>query len=708
MGKEIIINARKDQTRIAIVEDGDLAEMYFEDPNNERTLGDIYLGRVRRIMPSIQAAFIDIGQASDAFLHFSDIADNVGDMIRLLKMDEPDVGKVELTAPTTKVRRPRGPSGTQVSMSNEEDDAEEEGVATRPSQSDERSKDAFRPEDLKKDQKILVKIVKEPISSKGSRVSTDISLAGRFLVLVPLADYVAVSKKIVSHKERRRLRALAKSLLPKGFGLIVRTVAEDKTAKILDTDLRLLIEKWRRIEKRIAEVKNPPAVLHQDVSMVSSVIRDLFSDDYDQILIDDQRVYRNVKGYIQAVAPQMAPAVKQHTGRQPIFVASNIDKAFRQAFEPRVDLPSGGYLIIEHTEAMHVIDVNSGRAGRGLTQEQNSLRVNMEAARMVARQLRLRDLGGIIVVDFIDLREDKNRKKVYEELRRHFRADRAVTKVLPMSDFGVMQITRQRLRPSITTLKRAAQTEPAAGPTTVNRLLDQKESAPRLTPEAWREKLERRVAKFHEKGSRKPMILRVHPFAKTYLGKGVTSATLRWYWKYRLRIRIETNPDQNPMSFRFFDAESGEELTRRGRGGGRRGKQASKSETKPEPKQGEKPDTKQRNDRSRGSGRGSRRGSRKSGSGTQASTEPQPKQQQRQQQPRRQQQQPQQQQKQQQQQSQRPKEQPQQQKEQPRRQQSAPKPQPQQQQQPSRTNGESSEPALRTTFSSSHRTNREE
>jgi ribonuclease G len=570
MGKEIIINARKDQTRIAIVEDGELAEMYFEDPDNERTLGDIYLGRVRRIMPSIQAAFIDIGQQSDAFLHFSDIADNVGDMIRLLEMDEPDVGKVDLSAPT-RAHRPRGPAGTQVSMSNEEDDAEEEGVSGRAPQTQERSADAFRPENLKKDQQILVKIVKEPISSKGSRVSTDISLAGRFLVLVPLADYVAVSKKIVSHKERRRLRALAKSLLPKGFGLIVRTVAEDKNAKILDTDLRLLVEKWRRIEKRIAEVKNPPAVLHQDVSMVSSVIRDLFSDDYDRILIDDQRVYRNVKGYIQAVAPQMAPAVKFHSDRQPVFVAANIDKAFRQAFEPRVDLPSGGYLIIEHTEAMHVIDVNSGRAGRGLSQEQNSLRVNMEAARMVAQQLRLRDLGGIIVVDFIDLREDKNRKKVFEELKRHFRTDRAVTKVLPMSDFGVMQITRQRLRPSITILKRAAEAEPVAA-SLKNNVADNPEPATKLTPEEWREKLERWVARYHEKAAGRPLILTVHPFAKSFLGRGVTKATLRWFWKYRLRIRIETNAEQNPMSFRFFDAETGDELTRRGRSGRRRGR----------------------------------------------------------------------------------------------------------------------------------------
>ena len=592
MGKEIIINARKDQTRIAIVENGDLAEMYFEDPDNERTLGDIYLGRVRRIMPSIQAAFIDIGQASDAFLHFSDIADNVGDMIRLLDMSEPDVGKLEISSPVRR-RRPRGPAGTQVSMDDDEDHAEEEarqgksgrqqrgnsngnGQSGRGSRSSGDSGNTFRPEDLKKDQKILVKIVKEPISSKGSRVSTDISLAGRFLVLVPLADYVAVSKKIVSYKERRRLRALAKSLLPKGFGLIVRTVAEDKNAKALDTDLRLLVEKWRRIEKRLAEVKNPPAVLHQDVNMVSSVIRDLFSDDYERILIDDQRVYKNVKGYIQAVAPQMAPAVKMHSDRKPIFHAAGVEKAVRQAFESRVDLPSGGYLIIEHTEAMHVIDVNSGRAGRGLSQEQNSLKVNIESARMIAQQLRLRDLGGIIVVDFIDLRDDKNRKKVYDELKKHFRKDRAVTKILPMSDFGLMQITRQRLRPSITTIKKSEDDRGKSAAASPANTEQQAPSTPRMTPNEWREKLERWVVRYHEKGKRKPLILRVHPFAKSYLGRGVARATLKWFWKYRIRVGVETDAEQNPMSFRFFDAESGNELTRRRRSGRRRGKKRSR------------------------------------------------------------------------------------------------------------------------------------
>ena len=490
MAKEIIINAEKEHTRIAIVEDGELVELYIENPENERTLGNIFLARVRKVMPSIRAAFVDIGQKQDAFLHFSDLSDNLPELLEFLEDDKPEVGKVVHEADQQKGkgrrRRPqggrRGGTGggetSEASSDEEKKDRKKAGARTRgqrrqaqhrrsknggskenrssgqsekdrKGRSDERS--ASLSSCLKRDARILVKITKEPISNKGSRVSTDISLAGRFLVLVPLANYVAVSKKIVSYKERRRLRTLAKSLVPDGFGVIVRTVASGKNAKALDTDLRLLVEKWRKIEEKLQGSPNPPVLTHEDVNMASSVIRDLFSDDYDRILIDDQRVYRKTKGYVQAVAPHMAPAVKLHQSKKPIFEETRIKDDVMEAFESRVDLPSGGYLFIERTEAMHVVDVNSGRAGRGMKQEDSSLKVNLEAARVIARQVRLRDLGGIIVVDFIDLRDEKNKRKVYDELKKEFRKDRAVTKLLPMSDFGLIQITRQRLRPSITT-----------------------------------------------------------------------------------------------------------------------------------------------------------------------------------------------------------------------------------------------------------------
>jgi ribonuclease G len=376
-----------------------------------------------------------------------------------------------------------------------------------------------------------------------------------------------VSRRIQSFKERRRLRTLAKSLLPKGFGLIVRTVADGKNAKALDTDLRLLLDKWRRIEKKLQEKPQPPVVLHEDVSMVSSIIRDLFSEEFEQIIIDNPRLHRNVKSYVHAVAPHVAPRVKLHKGPEHVFARTKIDSSVQEAFEPRVNLPSGGYLIIEHTEAMHVIDVNSGRAGKGLSQEENSLRVNLESARIVAKQLRLRDLGGIIVVDFIDLRDDRNRRKVYDELKKEFRKDRAVTKILPMSDFGLVQITRQRLRPSITTTQtpsgdlvgdngktarepetRPAPKEAASAPA------ERKQSRRFETPVKVIKRMEQWLERYRSAGKKGPLSLHVHPFTQAFLTRTVPSQITRWRVKFRLRIRLVSDDGMDPMRFRFFDA----------------------------------------------------------------------------------------------------------------------------------------------------------
>jgi ribonuclease G len=270
-------------------------------------------------------------------------------------------------------------------------------------------------------------------------------------VLVPLQNYVAVSRKITDEKERRRLKALAGSLVPDNFGVIVRTVAEDRDAKSLDKDLKLLMERWRRVENRLQEKPDPPELVHEDVDMASSIIRDQFSEEYDRLLVDHESLFHSIRSYVRAVAPSMVDNVELHEGDSPVFEAAGIQQGADRAFKDRVELPSGGYLFIEQTEAMHVVDVNSGRSGKGKSQAENSLSVNLEAARVIARQIRLRDLGGIIVVDFIDLRSDKDKKKVYDELKEGFADDRAITKVLPMSDFGLVEITRQRLRPSITT-----------------------------------------------------------------------------------------------------------------------------------------------------------------------------------------------------------------------------------------------------------------
>ncbi len=625
MGKEIIINAEKEHTRIAILENGDLVELYIENPDNARTIGDIYLGKVRKIMPSIQAAFVDIGQKQDSFLHFSDVTDNLPQLLEFVNEDNPHVGGSsagDAQQPHRSRGKRRKPSGGK-SSGGGSDAGENDGNGDKPGgdksprggkktaqqrgrrrQAQRRSKHGRYNSDgpnpatyLKRDQRILVKVVKEPISQKGSRVSTDISMAGRFLVLVPFANYVAVSKKIYSYKERRRLRALAKSLLPDGFGLIIRTVAEGKNAKTLDTDLNLLIEKWRKLEGQLAGKPNPPVSVHQDVNMVSSVMRDLFTDDYDRVLIDDPKLYRNIKSYIQAIAPQMVNAVQPHKSKTHIFEETRIQHEIEQAFSGRVNLPGGGYLFIEHTEAMHVVDVNSGRSGRGMSQEENSLKVNLEAARAISKQIRLRDLGGIIVIDFIDLRDERNKRKVHEELKREFKKDRAVSKILPMSDFGLVQITRQRLRPSITVSaspefvtrngssaksdgEKAPQPqsqpqerrrEPSKPPPREDARASQREApltptpavAPsmKVDPEKLLSEMEQWLVDYKTLGNRRAVTLRVHPFTGAYLNRKVPNHPTRWFMKHLIRVRLEIDDAISPVSYRFLDTRSGEDMT---------------------------------------------------------------------------------------------------------------------------------------------------
>ena len=590
MSKEIVVNVGESQTRIAIVEDGKLAELYIEDAENKRTIGNLCLGRIRKVMPSIQAAFVDIGQEQDAFLHFSDLSDNLPYLLDFLGLEAPKAEAIDV---------PKG----------------QKDWDRRPS------------DILNRGQTILVQITKEPISNKGSRISTDISLAGRFLVLVPLQNYVAVSRKITDDDERRRLESLASSLVPDGVGVIVRTVAEDRDAKSLDKDMKLLMERWRRVEKRLKEKPSPPALVHEDVDMASSIVRDEFSEAYDRIVVDHKGLYHSIQSYVQAVAPQLVDRVELHDGNQPVFEAAGIQHGADRAFKDRVELPSGGYLFIEKTEAMHVVDVNSGRSGKGKSQAENSLNVNLEAARVIARQIRLRDLGGIIVVDFIDLYDEKDKKKVYDELEKGFEEDRAVTKVLPMSDFGLVEITRQRLRPSITTTFSSANGAPSdeeeggADPEElrqaereIRRLEDKvkqrEQEVKRLkeeddtpdaevdalrqkiqsleaeleavraeqasaedaeaasppdeptiegaAPEALVEEMERWIVEHSD--AHRAVTLRVHPFVAAFLRRPVPTYPTRWFMDHLVRVHLDADEEVPPHTFRVADARSGAAL----------------------------------------------------------------------------------------------------------------------------------------------------
>ena len=455
---------------------------------------------------------------------------------------------------------------------------------------------------LKRDTKVIVKITKEAISTKGPRVSTDLSLAGRFLVLVPAADYVAVSKKIESAKERRRLRTLATSLKPDGFGVIVRTVAEGRDPKSLDTDLKLLVDRWRKIEQKLNENPDPPVLLYEDVNMVSSIVRDLFSEDFDRILVDDPKVFRQLQAYVKAVAPDMADKVEMHKGRTSAFRSVGIEDQVEEAFSKRVNMKGGGYLFIETTEAMHVVDVNSGRAGRGKSQKQNLIDVNVQAAYEVAKQLRLRDLGGIIVVDFIDLKYDRDRRKVTDALKEAFKRDRAVTKLIPMSDFGLVQITRQRLRPSITAQTTDEDGEPlegaeaaaAAGASEIlkpgqrpyepeaetddqddrdDRPSRGRSERPTLAPEdstpqalagrvrGWLDHY-RQTVDDQYKG--RPIVVKVHPLLGSFLRRGFPSPLTRWRLGLRgIAFTVEQDATVDPLAFDVRDQKSGRSLLRK-------------------------------------------------------------------------------------------------------------------------------------------------
>jgi ribonuclease G len=369
-------------------------------------------------LPGIKAAFIDIGMQHDAFLHFSDIGENTQQLQDMLGDEDSDI---------------------------DEDDDEDSPPQQHPAREEHRQPSIPK---LAKGQDILIQITKEPVNNKGVRVSSSISLPGRFCVLLPFDGKIGVSKKISDFRERRRLRSIARSILPKNYGLIIRTVARNQTEESLSDDLKNLLKTWQEIESTV-KTEKPPALIYQDLNTTSSVIRDLFTPDISKVFIDSKKLYKQIKNYVTLVQPQLADKIENYKSNTSIFDAFKIEEQIKTLMGRKVPLPSGGYLIIEHTEAMVVIDVNSGRYAKSKDQELNSLKTDLEAAREISRQMRLRDIGGIIVIDFIDLEEDKNRKKIYDELKKEFRKDRAKVSVLPMSDFGLVQITRQRIRQNI-------------------------------------------------------------------------------------------------------------------------------------------------------------------------------------------------------------------------------------------------------------------
>ena len=514
MSNELIISATQDGCRIALLKDKTLVEFHQEEEGSKFTVGDIYLGTVKKVVPGLNAAFIDVGYDKDAFLHYLDLGPQFSSLQKF-----------------TKLVRSKKLNGGRLDKFNSEPDIDKHGKIIQQ---------------LSKNQQLPVQIVKEPISTKGPRLSCELSLAGRYLVLVPFSNAVSVSKKITSSEERKRLLRLIQSIKPEKFGVIIRTVAENKEVAELDRDLRNLVKTWEDGMTRLPNAE-PRDKIIGELDKTSSLLRDLLNESFDNVHVDDRKMYEEVKVYIKTIAPDKEKIVKLYTGKAKIFEHYGIEKQIKSAFGTTVSLRTGGYLIIEHTEALHVIDVNSGnKSNREENQETTALSVNLEAAKEIARQLRLRDMGGIIVIDFIDMKNLDNKKLIYKVMKEEMMDDKAKSTVLPLSKFGLMQITRERVRPQMNIITK--ETCPTCNGTG-------KITASILTSDLIEKNIEHLLVKQNEKN----LVLAVHPYLHAYFTSGLISQRMRWYFKFKRWVGVIVDTSLAVTEFKFLNKE-GEEI----------------------------------------------------------------------------------------------------------------------------------------------------
>ena len=510
MASELIVRNNRDNIDVALLKSGRLVELHKILPENSFSIGDIYLGEVKKTSPQLNAAFVNVGYEKDGFLHYHDLGPQYNTFSNFVKQT--------MSAKTSKW-----------SLNN---------IKTFPNL----NKDGLIDDVLKKKEHILVQVSKEPISTKGPRIVSEISLAGRYVVLLPFSNRISISQKIKSQAEKDRLKKLIKSIIPKNFGMIVRTVAEGKKVAELDADLRALINQWKIVHTKLRNAETG-AKIFGGISKLSSILRDILNDSFNKIIVDDTDLYNELKLYLQDNIPSKEKILSKYSGSQPIFDRFHIEKQIKSSFGKTVSMKKGSYLIIEHTEAMHVIDVNSGnRYVKETSQEENAFQVNLQAAEEIARQLRLRDMGGIIAVDFIDMNLAANRKKLTDSLVDFMKEDRAKHKILPPSRFGIIEITRQRVRPVM-----QIQTDEK---------MDYKYiEAPILIIDEIKEKYEMLASK-RNKLSKKGIhyiTLCAHPFVITYLKAGFPSIRTKWYFQYKLRLHLRPNNSYKFLQYTFFD-----------------------------------------------------------------------------------------------------------------------------------------------------------
>lgn len=514
MSNELIINGTQNGCRIALLKDKTLVEFHQEEEGSKFSVGDIYLGTVKKVVQGLNAAFIDVGYDKDAFLHYLDLGPQFSSLQKF-----------------TKLVRGKKINGTRLEKFKLEPDIDKHGKIAQQ---------------LTKGHIIPVQIVKEPISTKGPRLSCELSLAGRYLVLVPFSNAVSVSKKITSNEERKRLLRLMQSIKPDNFGVIIRTVAENKEVAELDRDLRNLVKTWEDGMKRLVNT-HPRDKIIGEISKTSALLRDLLNESFDSIQIDDKKIYDEIKSYIRTIAPDKEKIVRLYNGKSKIFETYGIERQIKTAFGQTVSLRGGGYLIIEHTEALHVIDVNSGnKSNREENQETTALSVNVEAAREIARQLRLRDMGGIIVIDFIDMKSAENKKLVFKTIKDEMADDKAKFTVLPLSKFGLMQITRERVRPQMNiATKENCPTCNGTGKITASILVS--------------DQIEKYIEHLLTKQNERNLVLALHPYLYAYFTMGIISLRMRWYFKYKRWLKMEKDSSLAVTEFKFLNKE-GEEI----------------------------------------------------------------------------------------------------------------------------------------------------
>lgn len=509
MNKELIIRSSSNNVDFALLKDGKLIELQKDEDDNKFSVGDVFIAKIRKPVQGLNAAFVNVGYEKDAFLHYHDLGPKLPSLLKFVK--RVSTGKLK-----------------------------DYSLKDFPFEKD-IDKDGKINDVLKSNQSVLVQIVKEPISTKGPRISSEISIAGRYLVLVPFSDRISISQKIESREEKDRLKRLVKSITPKGFGVIVRTVAEGKKVAELDKDLQNLLSRWTAMCKKLHKAHHPSKVLGE-MNKASSILRDIFNDTFTSITVDDETLFYQIKDYVQEIAPKKESIVKLYQSNTPIFEKFGIERQIKTSFGKTVSMAKGAYLVIEHTEALHVIDVNSGnRSNKAKSQEDTALEVNLIAATEIARQLRLRDMGGIVVVDFIDMSNAENRKALFNHLRDEMKDDRAKHKILPPSKFGLVQMTRQRVRPEMNIKTREEH------PNGVN---GAEVEAPIVLVEKINHELEQLFKKDYKK-----VTLNTHPFIAAFLTKGFPSIRSKWFFEHKKWVKIQPRDAYTYLEYHFYDKD---------------------------------------------------------------------------------------------------------------------------------------------------------